>query len=172
MPTGDTHQQRRWLAWILGGIMTAVALFCLAVAGLRTWQAMASASWPQVQATVEQSGIQEERDSKGRTRYLIDVRYRYRVDGRELSASRVYFGDSGFLLESEAHKVLAPYAVGQVVTASYDPVDPQSAVLEPGRPRNLGLLFVLAGVFGVPGFGILLFAPRRRLSARTDPRQH
>lgn len=161
MPAPDTLQQRRWLAWILGGIMTAVALFSLAAAGWRAWQAMASAGWPQVQATVEQSGIREERDSKGQSRYLIDVRYRYQVDGRELSASRVYFGDTGFLLESEAREVLAPYPVGQVVSASYNPADPQSAVLEPGRPRNLGLLFVLAGVFGVPGLVILLLAPRK-----------
>ena len=141
--------------------MTAVALFCLAVAGARTWQAMASTRWPQTQATIEHSRVQASRDSKGQTRYLIDVRYRYRVDDQELSASRVYFGDSGFLLESDAREVLVPYPVGQVVSASYDPADPQSAVLEPGRPRNLGLLFVLAGVFGVPGLVILLLAPRK-----------
>lgn len=161
MQVPDTLQQRRWLAWILGGLMSCIGLFCLGVAGLRTWQAMASASWPQVQATVVHSEIQSERDSKGRTSYRVVVRYRYQVDGREIEANRVYFGESSFITESDARAAVAPYPVGKVVTASHDPENVESAVLEPGRPRNLSLLIALGLVFGVPGLLITALAPRK-----------
>lgn len=162
MQKPDTLPQRKWLALILGGLMSAIGLFSLGVAGLRTWQARASAHWPQAQATVEQSGVEAIPDSKGRTTYRTLVRYLYQVEGREIVASRVYFGDSSFLLESDARAVAMAYPVGKVVSASYDPEDVASAVLEPGQPRNLGLLFVLGGVFGVPGLIILALTPRQR----------
>jgi hypothetical protein len=160
MQTANSHQERKWLAWILGGLLASIGLLCLAVAGLRTWQAMATTSWPQVQAKVVQSDIDPVRDSKGRTSYRVVVRYLYEVDGIEFSADRVFFGESSFLLESDARSVLAPYPVGKVVTASYDPSDTASAVLEPGRPRNLTLLVVIGLVFGVPGLLVVALAPR------------
>ena len=161
MQTPDTLRQRKWLALILGGFLASVGLVCLAVAGLKTWQAMASTAWPQVQATVVRSEIEPVRDSKGRTDYRVVVRYRYRVEGREIVAGRVFFGESSFLLESDARAALAPYPVGKVVTASFDPDHVESAVLEPGRPRNLTSLIVLGVVFGVPGLLIAALVPRK-----------
>lgn len=160
MQAPRTDQQRRWLARILAGVLIGASLIALALAARSYWQAKASADWPQVQAIVVQSEIERNSDSKGQTRYRPRVSYRYQIEGREILGDRIYFGESSFLLEADAREVVAPYPVGATVTASYDPGDADSAVLEPGRARNLTWLLVIGLAFGIPGVLVAFLAPR------------
>jgi hypothetical protein len=103
-----------------------------------------------VTATVLSTRVQEHSDSDGST-YEPVVVYRYRVNDREYTASRVT------PLKSSrsgrwAHRIIARYAVGTTYTAYYDPDEPSEAFLL--RRRS-----VLPWAFiGVPLVAMLVIA--------------
>ena len=108
-----------------------------------------------VTATVLSTRVEEHRDSDGST-YEPVVVYRYRVNGREYTASRVTP-----LRESRsgkwASRVTSQYQVGSDYTAFYDPEQPRDAFLL--RTRSVipwafigiplvGLVFIIVGIRG------------------------
>ena len=108
-----------------------------------------------VSATVLSARVQDHSDSDGTT-YEPVVVYRYRVNGREYTASRVTP-----LKESRsgnwARRVTARYQVGSSHTAYYDPENPNEAFLL--RTRSIipwaflviplvGMTFIIAGIRG------------------------
>ena len=106
-----------------------------------------------VTATVVSTRVDEHSDSDGST-YEPVVVYRYHVDDREYTASRVTP-----LKESRsggwARRVTARYQVGNTYTAFYDPEDPGEAFLMRSRSLIpwgfiaiplLGLVFIGAGI--------------------------
>jgi uncharacterized protein DUF3592 len=101
-----------------------------------------------VPATVLSTRVQEHSDSDGST-YEPVVVYRYRVEDREYTASRVTP-----LKESRsgrwARRVTARYAVGTEYTAYYDPDNPAEAFLL--RSRS----FLPWAFVGIPLIGLLL----------------
>jgi len=114
-----------------------------------------------VEATVLSTRVEEHRDSDGGDTYEPVVVYRYRVEDREYTASRVTP-----LNQSRsgrwAHGIIARYAVGHRYTAYFDPANPGDAFLLRTRSiipwalvaiPTIGVLFVVIG-FGsgrVPG---------------------
>jgi len=103
-----------------------------------------------VSATVLSTRVEEHSDSDGST-YEPVVVYRYRVQDREYTASRVTP-----LKESRsggwASRVAARYQVGSEYTAFYDPADPGEAFLL--RKRSV----LPWGFVGIPLVGLLLIA--------------
>jgi hypothetical protein len=108
-----------------------------------------------IEATVLSTRIQEHSDSDGST-YEPVVVYRYRVQDREYTASRVTP-----LKESRgggwARRVIAKYEVGATYTAFYDPENPGEAFLLRSRSvipwafvgiPLVGLLLLIAGIRG------------------------
>lgn len=108
-----------------------------------------------VTATVLSTRVEEHSDSDGST-YEPVVVYRYRVNEREYTASRVTP-----LTESRsgrwARRVTSRYEVGSEYTAFYDPQDPSEAFLMRSRSiipwaflviPLMGMAFIVAGIRG------------------------
>jgi hypothetical protein len=108
-----------------------------------------------VTATVLSTRVEEHSDSDGST-YEPVVVYRYRVNDREYTASRVTP-----LKESRsggwARRVTSRYHVGSVYTAFYDPREPAEAFLMRSRSflpwafliiPLMGMAFIVAGIRG------------------------
>ena len=108
-----------------------------------------------VTATVLSTRVEVHSDSDGST-YEPVVVYRYRVNEREYTASRVTP-----LEESRsggwARRVASRYEVGNEYTAFYDPQDPSEAFLMRSRSiipwaflviPLMGMAFIVAGIFG------------------------
>jgi len=108
-----------------------------------------------VEATVLSTRVEEHSDSDGST-YEPVVVYRYRVNDREYTASRVTP-----LKESRsgrwANRVIARYQVGRNYTAFYDPDDPGEAFLVRSRSvipwafiafSMVGIAFIAVGIRG------------------------
>ena len=108
-----------------------------------------------VEATVLSTRVEEHSDSDGST-YEPVVVYRYRVNDREYTASRVTP-----LKESRsgrwARRVIGRYQVGSSYTAFYDPDDPAEAYLMRSRSvipwafvafSLVGMAFIAAGIHG------------------------
>jgi hypothetical protein len=104
-----------------------------------------------VTATVLSARVQDHSDSDGTT-YEPVIAYRYRVNGREYTASRVTP-----LKESRsgrwAHRVTARYEVGNNYTAYYDPANPGEAFLQRSR-SIIPWAFLLIGLAGLMFVGI------------------
>jgi len=117
-----------------------------------------------VTATVLSTRVDEHSDSDGST-YEPVVVYRYRVQDREFTASRVTP-----LKESRgsrwAHNVTARYQIGGNYTAFYDPENPAEAFLL--RTRS-----VLPWAFvGIPLVGLLLIVVGLRSSRESTSRSY
>ena len=107
---------------------------------------------------VEKEERDSREDSDGRieesvdTFYRPEIRFSYRVGGRDYSAETwksgpvVSHGTPG-----PAEKVVARYATGQKVPVYYDPTRPDMAVLEPNNREGTGMVLAMGIVFGLAG---------------------
>ena len=157
-----------------GGCASAVFFFLIFFGvgvGLSYWgwtilqDARASASWPSVQGQVTSSVVDRSTDSEGGTSYSPEVDYEYTVNDQRFSADRIKFGENSYSSRRQAEDVVARYPVGQTVAVYYDPVEPETAVLEPGVSSGsyivigIGAIFVLVSLVIAP---IIALAGRRR----------
>lgn len=132
-----TERQARWVTRIFTvfwAIFVLLGIF-FAVQGVLEWdRAAKSASWPTVAGTVTRSEVTSHRSStKGRTTtsYHAHIEFDYAVDGKALHGNRRTYKVMASS-QSAANEAVAAYPVGRSVTVSYDPQDPERAVLEPG----------------------------------------
>jgi hypothetical protein len=85
--------------------------------------------FPTAQGTVTASALTPV-TRKGRRTEYADISYRYTVDGREHTGTRIRHGtERGDRL---AREFVAGHRVGSVVKVYYDPMDPADALLLPG----------------------------------------
>ncbi|MBI1249087.1 DUF3592 domain-containing protein [bacterium] len=116
--------------------------------------ANASNDWPSVHGEIIRSEVATRR-SDGKTMYSFDIVYQYKVEGRELKCSNVYFGGEGSSSNSSsAYSVTDRYPKGTQVDVYYEPDHPANAVLEPGAHWQSYLLFGAGLVF--LGVGLLI----------------
>lgn len=132
-----TERQARWVTRIFTvfwAIFVLLGIF-FAVQGTLEWiRAADSTSWPTVDGTVTRSEVTSHRSShKGRTStsYHAQIEFDYTVDGQKLHGTRRTYKVVASS-QSAANEAVAAYPVGRSVTVSYDPQDPERAVLEPG----------------------------------------
>ena len=108
-----------------------------------TYPAMASESWPRVQATVIESNREEKERGRSST-VTIDFVYRYDVNGSE------YTGDGpGFAVDSRGWAVAAlvrDHPPGSTVEVAVDPEDPLRSTPLPGGDMMLMTVFLALGV--------------------------
>jgi hypothetical protein len=132
-------------------------------------KAAATRTWPVAPGRItcarvieEQVEERDEEDRSGhpriRTRYQTDLRYAYRVGGRDLAGTAISIGWTEIHGTREgAEAVIARYPEGSSVDVHYDPADPASAVLEAGTVSASWAPLLLALVFGAAGAGMLAF---------------
>lgn len=136
-PAVMTERQARWVVWIFTGfqaIFVLLGIFFTAQGVLEWDRAAKSASWPTVDGTVTRSEVTSHRSrNKGRTTtsYHAHIEFDYAVDGKALHGNRRTYKVMASS-QSAANEAVAAYPVGRSVTVSYDPQDPERAVLEPG----------------------------------------
>ena len=121
--------------------------------------ARASSAWPHVSGKITHSEIDRSSNSDG-TSYKPRVHYTYSVNGEPFTGERICFGlanmSAGYRF---AQAYTKRYQVGSSVDVYYDPVQPASAVLEPGLskrafiPMSFGLAFAFMGAW----FGLILW---------------
>ncbi len=109
------------------------------------------------EGTVTASRIVTSRGSKGGTNYKPEVKYRYAVGGREYQSDRYEFmpmsSSSG---RTSSQAVVAAHAPGTKITAYYDPVRPESAVISRDVPDMLIFMALFLQPFILIGLGMLL----------------
>ena len=139
-----------------------------AIIGAIDWdRANASVNWPTAQGTVTESRIHHTTSSKRghvRHHYAAHVMFRYTVEAREFTASRITFRTTTSS-ESAAREQVAAYPVGATVTVHHAPDDPALACLEPGAGDLQWLPLAIGAVAVAVGSAIGWFVPRR-LDAR------
>ncbi len=127
-----------------GSVFLAAGLLACYHAVSQMSDAWGARSWPTVEGEVVSSKV-----AGGRA----DIVYRYRVDGEEHTATRVFIGEySG--IESHARAIVAAYPPG-AATVLYDPNDPGGSVLEIRFPWTSALLGMLGSI--LLGVAALLF---------------
>ncbi len=126
-----------FIALILFGI--AAWLLVPGVRELR--QALASRSWPSTPGkivsadVVDVAPVNTDMDSRHRESYRPVIEYAYEVNGKSYRANHRVFGDESISYgsQSKAEAIIADYPPEQVVQVYYDPANPATAALLPGR---------------------------------------
>jgi hypothetical protein len=147
---------------------TIVVIFC-AVLGVGAARQVNSAGWPKVTGTVTASEI------TGRKRNFWKLEYTYSVNGRPITGDRFAYDPMPIQGEIEVQRHISAYPVGAAVDVSYDPQNPEAAVLRPGlRGCSLWVALFLAP-FVLVGVGMWSGVVRRCWSRPvfnpTDSRQ-
>jgi hypothetical protein len=126
-------------------------------------RAVGSRHWPRTAAIVAQSGSRAETqhtDYRGRgssTMYSADIRFRYKVDGREYTTGVLHFGQiAGSGDSSDAELRRFRYPLGSEVTVAYNPDAPSIAAAEPGFDSEVLLLPGAGLAFSVPGIMLIV----------------
>jgi len=144
--------------WVVGGasVFLLLGVFLLSIGLRNVWRALASEGWPKAPAVVASSEeststAYNTRSRSTSTMYTADIRFRYRVDGREYVSAVRHFGQTeGSGDYSEAELLRFRYSPGNAATVSYNPANPSIAAAEPG--------FDLDAIW-LPGAGLAFLVP-------------
>jgi len=150
---------------ILGLLFIVIGGFVFFMWGLPPMQyAHSSKDWPAVPGEITRSEVETYR-SDGKTQYLADIVYKYSVEGKTYTSSKVTVGDPPFTSNiSPAKRTQAEYPVGKAVDVYYDPEAYSSSALKPGIQNNDIIVALITGIF--PFIGILVFASGLRAKRR------
>jgi hypothetical protein len=147
-----------WVAYAL----LLFGLAGLGVRGFRLVQGLISRTWPTTGGVITQSRITATTDSDGDTHYTVEVAYEYVVDDVAYLGDRVSYGGVflNFRTLSAAEQTMSEYPQGRQVVVSYDPRNPQRAVLSTDTQS--------VSLQGLLGFGVLaIIGTLTLLGART-----
>lgn len=124
--------------------------------GRQLTESFESMSWPTTAGTVTRSemrthsqnvrrrGTDGVRRSSAEEFYTAEIEYEFKLDGAIHKGNRRTTVNGGNLADKpNVEKTLKKYPVGQAVTVSYKPGDPDQCVLEPG---SWGGFFALASL--------------------------
>lgn len=124
-------------------------------------EASRSADWPSTQGTVvvsEVVGTYGDTVRRKGNAWKAHVEYRYEVDGKRYTSSRISFSDYGSSIKSSHEERAGRYPAGREIQVFYDPKDPGKAVLEIGAPVVDYLTIAFGAVFvGIGGFMFFVF---------------
>ena len=115
-----------------------------------------SARWPTTPGTITASVVVEkvsrDKDDNVEIKFYPEVRYSYRIGGREFHCDMRKWGFSELYVDRDGpEKILAKYPKGGSVPVFYDPADPSNAVLEPTNRLGTFAPLAAAVLFGLPG---------------------
>jgi hypothetical protein len=164
------------LAVVFVGFWSAGTLFFDGILVYGVYRQLAAEGYPSTVGTITHSQVKESSGEDGCS-YSIDVKYTYRVEGREYECSRYRYGEvsSG---GGNARRVVDSLPVGKQIEVYYNPADPADAVLLTGvegsdlflamfaTPFNL----VMLGGWGILGYGAYLLVVRPE-GPRVRPRR-
>jgi hypothetical protein len=119
--------------YIVGSILAAV----LARGVWNFWLRGESRRWPSVRGKVQLARIvgglrMRDEDGQRDEYFEIEVRYEYRVHGKDYVGTRYSFGGVQFSRYDDATAALRGITAGREVPVYYDPLRPERAVLRKG----------------------------------------
>jgi len=137
-----------------------------------------ASGWAEVPAELVAVELEEHTDSEGDTTYETTATYRYELDGKRYTGTRVAIDTGADNIGRFQHRLYSDLRAAQQnrtpVAAYVDPDDPNRAVLNRElRPGLFALKGIFAMVFGGVGFG-LLFGARyaaQKMAAEAKLRQ-
>jgi hypothetical protein len=115
-----------------------------------------SLSFEKTDARIISSEVIMGTDSDGNIDYFPSVSYEYMAGGKQYTSTSISMFEEGDRTKQWAESVAGRYPVGKEVTAYYDPVNPQEAVLQPGIDAGI-VTFMYAVSLIVIAAGILVF---------------
>lgn len=116
-----------------------------------------SAKWPTTAGTITRSEIKVESDSDS-TSYLPDIEFEYTVGESSHRSTSVRVGKIALPERWEVTPFNKRYPVGKAVIVAYDPMEPSSAVLEPGLFRQSLTLVIFGSLFACFPAALLLLS--------------
>lgn len=143
---------------LLFGTLVVLAGLPVAVAGivtLRRW--FSSRHWPEVAAHIVSSEVREVPCFEEQIMFRPEVQYTYAAGGGEATGCDLAFAGKLYPTRERAVLALAPYPVGMVVMARFNPDDPTQVVLV----RRGGLVGLLVALLGLAMILFPLMAARR-----------
>ncbi|MDD3296429.1 MAG: DUF3592 domain-containing protein [Candidatus Omnitrophica bacterium] len=119
-------------------------------------------AWPMTAGRVISSEIHSHRSHSASSRhssimYSAGVAFEYSVAGRTYTSKKISLGECGSSSRSDAQKVVDKYPQGKEIAVYYNPANPGSAMLEPGKiggifiPFIVGAMFIVVGILGAVG---------------------
>lgn len=133
--------------FLIGGVVMLQSLLAIA-------RGYASNRWPQTTGTILESRVEEHVNTAGQLLFFPQVRYRYRVGGKEYESTNIQFPTRTSASRRRAEVLVAKYLVTASVPVSYLSRKPCVSVLEPGLTANafvdatIGLGFIFSTVVG------------------------
>ena len=132
---GRRNKMRKVIAIALTAFWIAVVAFVVVVSSQDRRVSSQWSQWPTVQGNITSSETTSGKLPNGETYYRLNTRFRYEVEGTLYYSvrSRYVTGPGGE----------RKYPPGTRVTVHYDPLEPQTAVIEPGKVLNEWLLILV-----------------------------
>ena len=123
---------------------------------------VASESWPTATGRIVRSEIEKQTrtsgegaDKKNTLKESPKVSYQYQLEGKTYTSDNISFVSTG-----HARQVVSRYPAGKSVSVSYNPDNPEQAVLIPGRKQFDYVPYFFSGFFVF--FGVALFSHWRK----------
>ncbi len=150
------------LFFLMGGALCGVMFVRPLVKGLL------ASGWPHVPCVVTQSGLRTSSGGKGGSQYSLDIRYRYKIGGREYIGDHYNFIAATSNLTGWRNEVVRQYPVGKQTECRVNPDDPREAVLSYELGGDLWFI-LLPGVFMLAGVGIAIAGWRGKSTKSAVP---
>lgn len=132
---------------IAAHIIKWLGILVMLLGTAKLYHALISLSWPSVNGQVTNSTVTVDMSSK-HADYMVNVYYKYAVNGRQFKGRRLSFMQSEVRFRREGLDLIAPYPSGAHPKVYYDPSDHGFSVLKPGLTGNLGDygVFITGGI--------------------------
>ena len=116
----------------------------------------AAGSWPITAGTLQKVKLEENRDSEGDT-YRVDVKYSYKVAGKEYDGDCLAFGYTASSGREIHEQIQQKLQAVKTLDVRYDPSDPAISCLSYGIHRSIQftLAFAVTWLAFVVGFTLI-----------------
>ncbi|OVE76478.1 hypothetical protein BVX98_05730 [bacterium F11] len=121
-------------------------------------KAQEAKGWPTTEGKIISSEVDSHWSRTGtgtnrRSKMMYDAKvvFEYSVEGRVYTSNKVSFGEYSSSSRRSAQKVVEKYPPNKDVIVFFDPVNPEMAILEPGKIGGIVIPFVAGGMFLLVG---------------------
>jgi hypothetical protein len=140
---------------LVGYLLLVAGITFTAWLGRSVINGVQTQDWPSSSGLIYQAEVSyttSHPSDKSQKFYQSHLEYRYRIEKRAYSGTRIYLTDLPYLSEQDAQMLIKKYPTGTLVKVYYDVADPSQAVLQTGNPPNLWLLLGTSLLFTALGF--------------------
>ncbi|MGE0076420.1 MAG: DUF3592 domain-containing protein [Bacteroidales bacterium] len=141
---------------IIGLIVLIIGLIVLFLALRAIKKSKASSQWLTTKGEITKSGTTKDMNiERGYSVYNADIEYKYIVNGKEYTSSRIYFGSSISMTgkEEKSNLLARKYPLLRKVTVYYNPENEKESVLETETQSELywgiaiSIIVIAFGIF-------------------------